>query len=63
MEKDDAGRYDTPELLLDKQLKEVYQKVPGTEKYLQMHNIGCLKQLKIVTILVFRGQLPLESHL
>lgn len=32
MEKDDAGRYDTPELLLDKQLKEVYQKVPGTEK-------------------------------
>lgn len=32
MEKDDARRYDTPELLLDKQLKEVYQKVPGTEK-------------------------------
>lgn len=32
MEKDDAGRYDTPELLLDKQLKEVYQKVPGTDK-------------------------------
>lgn len=32
MEKDDAGHYDTPELLLDKQLKEVYQKVPGTEK-------------------------------
>lgn len=32
MEKDDAGRYDTTELLLDKQLKEVYQKVPGTEK-------------------------------
>lgn len=24
--------YDTPELLLDKDLKEVYQKVPGTEK-------------------------------
>lgn len=32
MEKDDARRYDTTELLLDKQLKEVYQKVPGTEK-------------------------------
>lgn len=32
MGKDDVGRYDTPELLLDKQLKEVYQKVPGTEK-------------------------------
>lgn len=32
MEKDDVRRYDTPELLLDKQLKEVYQKVPGTEK-------------------------------
>lgn len=32
METDDAGRYDTPELLLDKQLKEIYQKVPGTEK-------------------------------
>lgn len=32
METDDAKRYDTPELLLDKQLKEAYQKVPGTEK-------------------------------
>lgn len=32
MKTDDAKRYDTPELLLDKQLKEVYQKVPGTEK-------------------------------
>lgn len=29
---DDVRCYDTPELLLDKQLKEVYQKVPGTEK-------------------------------
>ena len=32
MESDDAKHYDTTELLLDKQLKEVYQKVPGTEK-------------------------------
>lgn len=32
MKTDDANRYDTPEILLDKQLKETYQKVPGTEK-------------------------------
>ncbi len=32
MESDDAKHYDTTELVLDKQLKEVYQKVPGTEK-------------------------------
>lgn len=32
METDDAWHYDTLELLLDKQLKEIYQKVPGTEK-------------------------------
>lgn len=32
MESDDAKHYDTTELLLDKQLKEVYQKVSGTEK-------------------------------
>lgn len=32
MENDNAERYDTPELLLDKQLKEAYQKVPGTDK-------------------------------
>lgn len=31
MESDDAKHYDTTELVLDKQLKEVYQKVPGTE--------------------------------
>lgn len=32
MADDNAKYYDTPEVLLDKQLKEVYQKVPGTEK-------------------------------
>ena len=32
MKTDNPNRYDTPEILLDKQLKETYQKVPGTEK-------------------------------
>ena len=32
MKTDKADRYDTPEILLDKQLKKFYQKVPGTEK-------------------------------
>lgn len=32
MKTDDVNRYDTTEVLLDKHLKEIYQKVPGTEK-------------------------------
>ena len=63
MEKDDARRYDTTELLLDKQLKEYIKRFLEQKKYLQMHSIGCLKQLKIVIILVFRDLLLLGSHL
>lgn len=32
MKDDDVGQYDTPEIILDKELKEEYQRVPGTEK-------------------------------
>ena len=32
MKSDNPNRYDTAEILLDKQLKKFYQKVPGTEK-------------------------------
>ena len=32
MKEDKAAHYDTPEVLLDKKVKEVYQKVPGAEK-------------------------------
>ena len=32
MKEDNVKLYDTPEIALDKQIKEIYQKVPGTEK-------------------------------
>ena len=44
-------------------LKKYIKRFLEQKKYLQMHSIGCLKQLKIVIILVFRDLLLLGSHL